>query len=323
MTSFIAFRFFFAAFFFGRGLPEGVNAFKRIPLIQRKWQQVIDDPSYRFPGSAWGRQPNCHGNTLTHAEDTLPIPRGEVYKVYLEDAKARLGRNLTGIEIGALHNPAVLPAFATTKYVDFAPLAVLKGIYPDVGDIQAPDIIDTAEDLKTLKDSSYDYVISSHLLEHTRHTVRSLSNKMRVLVPGGVLFVNLPIMCLTFDFLRLLTTVEHLLDEFRSPSLVDKNELEHFREWSLFFVNETVRAHLAANDLKGISVKAKELEKSAKHYHKAKYPIHYHTFTGKSAMSLMSQLADNGPALGFPYQFEIRYYTYTHHEVSFVMVKVA
>ena len=49
-----------------------------------------------------------------------------------------------------------------------------------------------AEYLATIPDESFDYVYSSHCLEHMRNVPRALLNWSRVLKPGGFLFVVVP-----------------------------------------------------------------------------------------------------------------------------------
>ncbi len=55
------------------------------------------------------------------------------------------------------------------------------------------DLLDgNAEDLRGIKDASYDFVYSSHCLEHMRSVTRALEHWTRVLKPGGCLYVAVP-----------------------------------------------------------------------------------------------------------------------------------
>jgi SAM-dependent methyltransferase len=137
----------------------------------------------------------------------------------------------SGIEIGALHNPLSVPAEATVRYVDRLPQDKLREHYPELaGAALAPvTIIGDAEDLSALPDRSVDFVIANHLLEHLEDPISGLREMHRVIRPSGILYLALPDPRVTFDRLRPLTTVEHLLAEFRRG--VQGTRRTHYEEW--------------------------------------------------------------------------------------------
>lgn len=138
-----------------------------------------------------------------------------------------------GIEIGALHNPLPLPPGAHARYVDHLPEAELRRHYPELdGQPFAPvTIIGSAQDLSMLGDTSVDFVVANHLLEHLEDPIAALEEFQRVLRPDGVVYLALPDKRRTFDRQRELTTVDHLLEDHRTGG--ERNRAAHYLDWAL------------------------------------------------------------------------------------------
>lgn len=73
-----------------------------------------------------------------------------------------------------------------------------------------------ATELTPLASNSYDFVLSSHVLEHVANPLRALSEWVRVLRPDGVLVLIVPHKEGTFDHRRPITTLQHLIADFES-----------------------------------------------------------------------------------------------------------
>jgi hypothetical protein len=74
-----------------------------------------------------------------------------------------------GLEIGALHNPLVLPPGAAARYVDVAPIEVLAGALPrGRGQDPARPTSWTTASCWHVRGAtrSLDFVVANHLLEH-------------------------------------------------------------------------------------------------------------------------------------------------------------
>ena len=69
-------------------------------------------------------------------------------------------------------------------------------------------------DLGAVPVASYDFVLSSHMLEHTANPLRALAEWRRRLRPGGALVLVLPHRDGTFDHRRPLTTLQHLIEDY-------------------------------------------------------------------------------------------------------------
>ncbi|MCY1030806.1 methyltransferase domain-containing protein [Corallococcus sp. BB11-1] len=135
-----------------------------------------------------------------------------------------------GLEIGALHNPTKVPAGVRVRYVDVAPIEVLRARFPEAGDrITVPDIVDNGEELGRVATSSQDFIIANHFLEHCEDPIGAMKNFIRVLKPGGIIFMAVPDKRFTFDSVRDVTTTEHVVeDHLKGPEV---SRRDHYDEW--------------------------------------------------------------------------------------------
>jgi SAM-dependent methyltransferase len=88
--------------------------------------------------------------------------------------------------------------------------------------------IQEATCLASVADSSYDFVLSSHSLEHLANPVKGLKEWTRVIREGGALVVVLPHFKYTFDRRRRVTPVSHMLEDYERGT--GENDETHFRE---------------------------------------------------------------------------------------------
>lgn len=82
--------------------------------------------------------------------------------------------------------------------------------------------------MRTLDAGAYDFVLSSHVLEHVANPLLALSEWKRLLVDGGMLVLLLPDRAHTFDHRRPLTTMEHLIADFEAG--MKEDDLTHLPE---------------------------------------------------------------------------------------------
>jgi SAM-dependent methyltransferase len=71
-----------------------------------------------------------------------------------------------------------------------------------------------ASDLSRLSDETYDFVMSSHVIEHIANPIRALREWRRLLKPAGAAIFVVPHRDFGFDYRRPLTTVEHMIEDF-------------------------------------------------------------------------------------------------------------
>lgn len=73
------------------------------------------------------------------------------------------------------------------------PLALYRSLFRQMGAVRTWDLEDgDAQDLATVRDCQFDFVHSSHCLEHLVHPPVGLKNWLRVIKPGGYLIVTVP-----------------------------------------------------------------------------------------------------------------------------------
>ncbi|MGZ3945708.1 MAG: methyltransferase domain-containing protein [Mucilaginibacter sp.] len=73
--------------------------------------------------------------------------------------------------------------------------------------------IKDASDLESIESEKYDFVLSSHSLEHIANPIKAINEWLRVLKKGGVLLLIVPDKNYTFDHKRPYTKFEHLIDD--------------------------------------------------------------------------------------------------------------
>ncbi len=73
------------------------------------------------------------------------------------------------------------------------PLTLYRELFPLITDLKTWDIEDgDAQFMAGIEDATYDFVFSSHCLEHLRDPIEGLRNWLRVLKPNGHLIITIP-----------------------------------------------------------------------------------------------------------------------------------
>jgi SAM-dependent methyltransferase len=151
-------------------------------------------------------------------------------------------RNKWGIEIGgpssAFRDDGPLPLYRFIKSLDncvYSVATVWEGTRPEGLTFSYHpqkengfNFIREATDLHGIADDRYDFVLSSHSLEHTADPVKALKEWTRIVKPGGAIMILLPDYRRTFDHRRKPTGVEHMLEDYRLQR--DERDLTHLSE---------------------------------------------------------------------------------------------
>jgi len=151
---------------------------------------------------------NAKEHLTTHAfweATSLPLDRAALGKVYLRGE---------GLEIGGLDKPLKVPAGVRVRYVDFQTSGDLQKFNPGAAAAE-PDIVDDGATLGSVADSSQDFVIACHLIEHMEDPIGAVKNWLRVLRRGGIIFLAFPDKRFTFDAPRPVTPFAHLMEDHR------------------------------------------------------------------------------------------------------------
>ena len=177
-----------------------------------------------------------------------------------------------GVEIGAYTRPirGINPIYVD-RYATYAGSKTNAEYYGDACELP-------------FYESSLDYVASSHLLEHSANPLAALKEWFRVLKHGGYMYMVIPDYRETFDHPRALTTVEHMLDDYRNNTgMNDPTHVEEFSygvDWKMFSPDSN----------------PEDEEKERKAYFEARINdiktwgdvnIHFHTFRSSSCVELI------------------------------------
>lgn len=82
--------------------------------------------------------------------------------------------------------------------------------------------------LSATQSDSYDFLLSSHVLEHIANPIKALQEWKRVLKTDGYLILLVPHKDGTFDHQRPITTIEHLIDDYKNN--ISEDDLTHLEE---------------------------------------------------------------------------------------------
>ncbi len=134
---------------------------------------------------------------------------------------AVLNRNGLGLEIGPSHNPLAPKRLGFNVHIlDHATAEELRLKYSEhkvnIDNIEKVDFIWNGESLPDLigKKNCYDWIIASHVIEHTPDFVRFMQDCEQLLKPDGVLSLVVPDKRFCFDVLGNLTSTGEILDAF-------------------------------------------------------------------------------------------------------------
>ncbi len=123
-----------------------------------------------------------------------------------------------GLEIGALHQPAVLPKNCSVVYSDICTKkegATVFGEIDSKGMVEVDIIFDLdRDDPGSLAEAPFDFVILNHVIEHLANPIRAVGVLFELVSPSGQVLISAPDKDYTFDRDRALTPFEHLRREY-------------------------------------------------------------------------------------------------------------
>jgi SAM-dependent methyltransferase len=171
-----------------------------------------------------------------------------------------------GIEVGALHAPLEVPAGVKVHYVDRMSVSDLRKQYPELAAVNLveADIVDNGETLSSIPDNSWDFVIANHMIEHCQNPICTLENFLRVLKPGGIVYMGVPDKRHTFDIDRPLTSLDHLIRDYKEGP--EWSKLGHYEEF-IKLVDKPPEDHVAARIQQLLDID---------------YSIHFHVWTSET-----------------------------------------
>lgn len=159
----------------------------------------------------------------------------ENYRLYIS---ALQGKN--GLEIGGpsftFTSKGFLPVYDHINSLDgcnFSTNTVWEGNIAEgknyrYGTKTGMQIISDGSQLNTVDDAKYDFLLSCHSIEHIANPVKALKEWIRVVKDNGYLLLIVPHKDHTFDHNRPLTTLEHLINDYKKN--IQEDDTTHFEE---------------------------------------------------------------------------------------------
>lgn len=148
-----------------------------------------------------------------------------------------------GLEVGGpttiFHNNGEVPIYQHINSLDscnFSHNTIWEGklkegphFYYNNSHIPGHQYIDEADTLYKIQDNKYDFVLSSHCLEHIANPLKALKNWARVINTGGHLLVLIPWHLFCFDHIRPITPFKHLQEDFEKN--ITEDDMTHLSEF--------------------------------------------------------------------------------------------
>lgn len=193
-----------------------------------------------------------------------------------------------GLEIGGpsqiFRRGGLFPVYSLAKRIDncnFGCQTIWEGVIAEgvtfSYDKRHPpgnQFVAEATDLAVIDSGSYDFILSSHVLEHIANPLKAIEEWIRVLKVKGVLVLIVPDKDGTFDHQRPVTKIAHLIDDY--ARCVGEDDLTH--------LNEILALHDLAMD-SGISDFEGFRERSLRNVENR--GLHHHVFDTNLAIEVL------------------------------------
>jgi SAM-dependent methyltransferase len=267
--------------------------------MQRSVRATVVDRSRTAGGQLRDRLTSAHA---AYRASRIPVNRAATppgsERVATRERAAAVYLDGAGIEIGALNLPLRVPPSARVCYVDYLPVETLREHHAHLlaqgQPLVAPDVVDDGERLQKFPDESLDFVVANHFIEHAEDPIRTLGAHLRVLRPGGILFMAVPDKRKTFDSARPVTSLEHLVTDHTEGPETSRDA--HYVEWATLVAKvPSDEVHGYANDLAA-----------------RRFSIHFHTWTPASYLRMLLHCQESG----MPIEIELL----QQNEVEFLTV---
>ncbi len=210
---------------------EGVLSGKVYLIDQgrRRWLKdisilstLIDVPGYRWPDDV---------REMTQKE-ILSYPYGAPTPVISSIKMKKSARDMSfmrqfvtkdlsgsGVEFGAAANPLPIPLGVKVQYADLFEKPQLESeLYTtDAFEYVTTDIHTSFDQMKGIRNSSQDFIIASHVIEHVRNPIGAIQTAWDKLKPNGKLVLIIPKRERTLDRTRPATSLQHLIEDSNNP----------------------------------------------------------------------------------------------------------
>jgi len=196
-----------------------------------------------------------------------------------------------GLEVGGpsgiFSSRGCIPVYPIAKRIDgcnFGTQTVWEGQVTagetfvfDAGKPPGRQFVAEASNLSGIPDAKYDFVLSSHCIEHLANPLKGMSEWIRVLKDDGLLILVVPHKDGTFDHRRPVTSLSHLIQDFETQ--MTEQDLTH--------LDEILKLHDLSMDPEagGIDTFA---ERSKKNFENR--CLHHHVFDARLAVEVVNHM---------------------------------
>jgi SAM-dependent methyltransferase len=223
-------------------------------------------------------------------------PLAESFSAGLDGVKAlEVGGPTPAFRAGGLLE--MYPLFSSVDNVQWAEDTVWHGeqqagVYaPDEG-VSGEVLITDDVGLPGTPDGTYGAVIHSHVIEHLANPLRALRTWHRILADDGALVMVAPHGEGTFDHLREVTSLEHMVGDYENET--GEDDLTH--------LDETLELH---DRTRGAEQGDDEEWSARRRDNLNTRLIHHHVFTGRSLLPLIQEAGFEITALEIRYPHDI------------------
>jgi SAM-dependent methyltransferase len=187
----------------------------------------------------------------------------------------------TGLEFGAGPNPFPLLPDCEVEYCDL--FDDDEGCKPGYGNVEFVNIdhktsMDTFEGITR---TDYDFILSSHSIEHTPEPMKFLKLSYEHLRNGGILWLAIPHKGYTFDVYRDETTLSHFVQDYHKYDV--KNDVLHVIEYFTLAHNKYAGGNADPNE------RAQTFLSGSRNF----FDLHWHTFTPNNFRKLILWFDEN------------------------------
>jgi len=152
--------------------------------------------------------------------------------------------------------------------------------------------ISEAADLSFLESEKYDFILSSHCLEHVANPLKALNEWVRVLKTTGYLLLVLPHKDKTFDHKRPVSSLAHLVCDYKKS--INEDDMTHLEE---ILIHHDLSMDTKAGDHE--SFRKRSLENHSNRC------LHHHVFDTELVVSIVDYIKMKIISLDFALPYHI------------------
>jgi SAM-dependent methyltransferase len=223
-----------------------------------------------------------------HAARRVVVPtRAECLTLCWQLVRGRAGLEVGGPS-GVFAQRGVLPLYDDVGSLDncnFASRTAWEGVIEEGPTFRfstsrpaGMQYVAETTNLQHIAAGAYDFLLSSHVLEHSANAMQALSEWRRVVKDDGILVLLIPHKDGTFDHRRPVTSLQHLVDDFEAG--MQEDDLTH--------LDEILRLHDLRRD-PGAGTPEQFKRRSESNFENR--CLHHHVFDSRLVATLLDRMA--------------------------------